>query len=110
MKVRHKWADVINGWADGVEVECKHIFVKDSHWGPWNEEESPIDWNSPDYIFRLKVDPVITVKYYKKVPVTRINNGNAVTRTDYIEFEPDLEEWDLRITYEDDRVIDTEHV
>lgn len=94
MNKPHKWAAVIKAWADGAEVECKNIFIQGSHWGPWNEEEGPINWNDPDYIFRVKVDPTVEVKYFEKL----VTLDGEVS---YIEFEPDLEAWDLKITYVD---------
>lgn len=111
MNKPHKCADVIKAWADGAEVECKNIFIQGSHWGPWNEEEGPINWNDPNYIFRVMHDPVITTKYFQKVSATHLINGTHITRTEYVEFQPDLEKWDLRITYVDDsKVIDVKHI
>ena len=56
---KHKWCEVIKAWAEGEEIECKWIESSQSTWGPWNENDDgagPIDWNTEDYIFRIKRD------------------------------------------------------
>jgi len=56
---KHKWCEVIKAWAEGEEIECKWIDGSQSTWGPWNEDDDgagPIDWNTEDYIFRIKRD------------------------------------------------------
>jgi len=56
---KHKWCEVIKAWAEGEEIECKWIDGSQSTWGPWNEVDDaagPIDWNTEDYIFRIKRD------------------------------------------------------
>ena len=55
--IKHRWYEVIVAWAEGEEIECKDIVYKDAQWGPWNEDEDgagPVNWNNPDYIFRIK--------------------------------------------------------
>jgi hypothetical protein len=55
--IKHRWYEVIVAWAEGQEIECKDIVYKNAHWGPWVEDEDeagPINWNNPDYIFRIK--------------------------------------------------------
>ena len=56
---QHKWYEVIVAWAEGEEIECKDTNHPNSIWGPWNEDDDgvgPIDWNTEDYIFRIKRD------------------------------------------------------
>jgi hypothetical protein len=56
---QHRWYEVIVAWAKGEEIECKWIDGSQSTWGPWNEDDDgagPIDWNTENYIFRIKRD------------------------------------------------------
>ena len=56
---QHRWYKVIVAWANGEEIECKDTNHSNSTWGSWNEDEdaaNPIDWNTEDYIFRIKRD------------------------------------------------------
>jgi hypothetical protein len=93
MNKPHRWAEVIKAWADGAEVECRDMFFEDSFWGPWSEDDQPINWNDPHYIFRVKVEPVVEVRYFKLT--------DFQGHTCYMEFTPDLEKWDMKITYVD---------
>lgn len=92
MNNQHKWHKEIKAWADGAEIECRDIREK-GYWGPWSD--SPIDWNNVNYEFRVKQDPVVEIKYFQKTSF----QGYVC----YMEFTPDLEKWDMKITYVDGR-------
>ena len=55
---QHRWYKVIVAWAKGEEIECKDTNHPNSTWGSWNEDEDDcigsIDWDTEDYIFRIK--------------------------------------------------------
>ena len=89
---RHKHYDCIVAWASGEDIEVK---VADK----WCYAEYPT-WDI-DYEYRIKKEPVIEVKYF------RLASG-VFEPLVYIEFEPDLEKWDLKITYQDGKAIKAE--
>lgn len=94
--MKHKHYDCIVAWASGKTIEVSN---------------NGNDWFIPDHpfwadslMYRIKEEPVVTVKYFQK----------AIYRSDdyivpaYIEFTPDLEKWDLKITYHDDVAVKVE--
>lgn len=92
--MKHKWYDVIVAIAEGKAVERNY---DNGGWEDYIEGRhcSPLDVID-DCEWRIKKEPVIEVKYYFK-------EGDA-----YYTFQPDLEKWDLKITYQDGEAIKVE--
>ena len=94
---QHKWAKEIKAWADGAEIETKY----GEH--DWEVEYYP-NWHSDQVKYRIKKEPVIEVKYFQILKTSMHERLNI----NYIEFQPDLEKWDLKITYQDGVAIKAE--
>ena len=92
---RHKHYDCIVAWASGEKIE----FYAPS-FNKWMDVENTPKWYE-DFEYRIKKEPVIEVKYF------RLASG-VFEPLVYIEFEPDLEKWDLKITYQDGVAIKAE--
>ena len=84
---QHKWHKEIKAWADGEKIE--------TNWPGFNgwKEVSYPEWQDTSLKFRIKPEPVITIEYLQK--------RSFMGKTCYIAFDPDLEHWDLKITYID---------
>ena len=89
---QHKWAKEIKAWADGAEIETKY----GEH--DWEVEYYP-NWHSDQVKYRIKKEPVIEVKYFGLEQSEKLY---------FYEFQPDLEKWDLKITYQDGVAIKAE--
>lgn len=92
--MKHKHYDCIVAWAEGKEIEVKWRADK------WLYAEKP-SWDI-DYEYRIKKEPVIEVKYF------RLAGDTAFGTLVYREFDPDLEKWHLKITYQDGIAIKAE--
>lgn len=87
---QHKWHKEIKAWADGHKIQVKNSSVGDF----WVDTSEP-SWLLDQFIeYRVKKDPVIEVKYFEKLT-------DDQGHTCYVEFTPDLEKWDMKITYVD---------
>ena len=88
--MKHKHYECIVAWAEGRKIEhrCRN---SDNTWTEWKVTEHPRWYLQDEY--RIKKEPVIEVKYFREV----FGNPNAI----YSEIRPDLEKWDLKITYQD---------
>jgi hypothetical protein len=95
MGTKHPYADVIKAWADGADIEQRLLDSTE-----WKLVTNP-SWATNLFEYRIKQEPVITVLYFQHI----YNEDGVVT---YVEFEPDLEPWDLKITYEDGKVVKVE--
>ena len=93
--MKHKHYDCIVAWAAGAEIEFLSTFT-----GNFERATTP-DWDE-DTQYRIKKEPVVQVSYFKLVTDTEF-----VTLT-YKEFQPDIEKWDLKITYQDGKAIKAE--
>lgn len=82
---KHKHYDCIVAWAEGKEIEVKWRDDK------WLYTENP-SWVI-DYEYRIKKEPVIEVKYFVR--------DYSLRNVNYVEIQPALERWDLKITYQD---------
>lgn len=89
--MRHKHYDCIVAWADGAEIEM-------NAYGNWVKVNEP-NWSATTE-YRIKKEPVIEVKYFYEDFV-----GDLVR---YKEFNPYLEKWHLKITYQDGVAIKAE--
>ena len=105
--MRHKHYDCIVAWASGNKIEWRYqCFDKDTgmlHFSKWQEITDYTiqpNWRE-DYEFRIKKEPVIEVKYFQLF----IDYYGNIS---YKEFKPDLENWDLKITYQDGKAIKAE--
>ena len=92
-EMKHKHYDCIVAWANGEKIEWL-----DEEFNEWLLDLNPM-WHL-DRQYRIKKEPEIEVKYFYKDFV-----GDLVR---YKEFEPDLEKWDLKITYQDGKAIKAE--
>ena len=90
---QHKWHKEIKAWADGVEIEFRYFKQDMDIWADWGVIESPVFSIGNECEYRIKPQPVITVEYFQKTSF----HGY----TCYMAFTPDLEKWDLKITYID---------
>lgn len=90
--MKHRHYDCIVAWADGAKVEFKVNDVNE-----WYETPEPI-WNI-EHEYRIKKEPVIEVKYFTNLQAGFIG---------FVEFNPDMEKWDLKITYQDGKAIKAE--
>lgn len=91
--MKHKHHDLIIAWANGSKIEVK------SNISPaWRIENYPSWYEDDEY--RIHYEPKIEVKYFKF--------DMNYTQISYTEFIPDLEEWALKITYKDDKIIKVE--
>ena len=94
--MKHKHYDLIVAWAGGdVKIEFE------SAPNEWVETSDPY-W-LPITNFRIKQEPKIEVKYFRNVTV-----GDDNKLIGYSEFTHDLEQWDLKITYQDGEPINFE--
>ncbi len=96
--MRHKHYDLVLALIEG-----NHLEFLDPVYG-WGEPQdyahvNPISF--PDYEWRIKKEPVITVRYFRG---QSDKNWNGM----YVEIKPDLEKWDLKITYQDGKAIKAE--
>lgn len=87
--MKHKHYDLIVAWANGAKVE-----IRPNCDSEWYIEDYPNWYVENEY--RIYHEPKVEVKYFK-VDMNFIG-------TYYIEFIPDLEEWDLKITYKDNKI------
>jgi hypothetical protein len=94
--MRHKHYDVLIAIANGQDVEFysveKKMWFKPTFINPLDNHN--LQW-------RVKKEPVITVKYFQK---DYIDCLGLIFR----DFQPDLEKWDLKVTYEDGIAIKAE--
>lgn len=95
---KHRWHDVLIAIAEGKQAEYAYPNEGKYYEAGLNERNPLTD---DDLIWRIKKEPVIEVKYFYK---DGINYGDYV----YAEFTPDLENWDLKITYQDGKAIKAE--
>lgn len=91
---QHEHAEVLRAIADGASVEYKYSSMG---WLDANTQEyNPL--THPYFLWRIKLEPEITYKYFQKETCYPIFNS-IDEKIVYSEFYPDLEHWDLRITY-----------
>ena len=90
--MKHKHYDCIVAWAEGKKIEFR---INKNF--TWEELEEPL-WNN-DFEYRIKKEPVIEVKYFGLEQSEKLY---------FYEFQPDLEKWDLKITYQDGVAIKAE--
>jgi len=93
--MKHKHYDCIVAWAEGKTIEYRA-----NDYGDWEELDKPNFDERCQY--RIKKEPVVQVSYFKLVTDTEF-----ATLT-YKEFQPDIEKWDLKITYQDGVAIKAE--
>jgi len=92
--MKHKHYDCIVAGASGEKIEC---FSK--QYNKWIEVlQAPNWWDNREY--RVKKESVVTVKYFELYTDCVAENGKNINA--YYEITPDLEKWDLKITYHDD--------
>lgn len=104
--MKHKHAELIKAWADGAIIQYK---VGDDRWLDSHD-------NDPSWVieseYRIKPETKIEVRYFQRVTSYKATAFNASAAHaecfKYIEFEPDLEKWDLKITYQDGKEIKVE--
>ena len=95
--MKHKHYDCIVAWANGEVVEYFSESINQ-----WRITRKPVwDQNSQ---YRVKKESVVTVKYFQNSYIR--THDFAVPA--YIEFTPNLEKWDLKITYHDDVAVKVE--
>lgn len=85
---QHKWHKEIKAWADGAQIEHRYGYE-----GIWAIIDTPQWYANDGDEYRIKPQPVITVEYFQKTSFQGY--------TCYMAFTPDLEPWDLKITYID---------
>lgn len=90
--MKHKHYDCIVAWANGADIEYR---IDDDD--KWEVIKSPNWFDCCQY--RIKKEPVIVVKYFRLEPREKLY---------FYEFEPDLEKWHLKITYQDGVAIKAE--
>lgn len=91
---KHKHYDCIVAWAAGDKIEV-------SNNGEYFTEIASPSFDENMY-YRIKKEPVIQVSYFQIV--TDFEFSTLI----YREFKPDLENWDLKITYQDGNAIKAE--
>jgi hypothetical protein len=91
MTTPHKHADVLIAIAEGREVECRHNDCRG--WVTREPSCNPLSY--PEYEWRVKPVPVIRVEWLQR-------GGNCYLNG----IESD--NWDIKITYEDDKPIKVE--
>lgn len=92
--MKHKHADLIHAWANGEKIE--YLDFQDQ----WSIADNP-RWDI-ETEYRIKKEPVIEVKYF-----TNIQAG-FIGFIGFVEFNPDMELWHLKITYQDGKAIKAE--
>ena len=50
----HKHAELIKAWADGIQIQAKHISHLD--WNDWHNRFMP-NWDDDLYTYRIKPEP-----------------------------------------------------
>jgi len=97
--MKHKHYDCIVAWASGesdIEVSADGKI--------WSYVNNP-SW-AEDMMYRIVKEPVVKVKYFELYTDCVAENGKFINA--YYEFTPDLEKWDLKITYHDDVAVKVE--
>lgn len=51
--MKHKWHKEIKAWADGAVIECQNVAT-----GEWEELEVPYWYESNEYKYRIKSQPI----------------------------------------------------
>lgn len=92
--MKHKHYNCIVAWAAGLPIEVS--FDGES----WTHIKDPA-WNE-DTFYRIKKEPVVEFKYFY------LDYDNDTGWNEYKQFQPDLEKWDLKITYHDDVAVKVE--
>lgn len=92
--MKHKHADLIHAWADGAIIEFFSPVYKE-----WEIVKEPSWVNNIEY--RIKKEPVIEVVYLRRDYAWRSHHYQEI-------IEPDLQKWDLKITYQDGKAIKAE--
>ena len=101
--MKHKHYDCIVAFAEGKRLEFAYPEGDGVYSEPNNYEiTNPVTW--PSLIWRVKKEPVIEVKYFERVTY----RDGSFYKVFYKEFTPDLEKWDLKITYQDGKAIKAE--
>lgn len=90
--MKHKHAEVIIAWANGAQIESKHL--ASSYWHTYTVGDTPL-WED-DHEYRIKVQPVVTTELlYRMNPInsfsavgylTMTKNG-ATGETENVEFQ-----------------------
>jgi hypothetical protein len=91
----HKWHDVLIAIAEGREVEFK--VSAHSAWES-SPDVNPLNDLAVDWEWRVKPVPVIRYEWLQK--------ANANQR--YVIYPMEVDYWDIKITYEDDKPIKVE--
>lgn len=93
--MKHKHYDCIVAWASGKAIE---FYEPNS--GLWLDCHDIRWFDSVQY--RVKKEPVIEVKYFY------LDFNDNTGWPEYKQFQPNLEKWDLKITYHDDVAVKVE--
>jgi len=104
MTTRHRHADVLIAIAEGKEVECRAD--ENDEWELMNGAMTPLNDCYKDMEWRVKKEPVMTEIYFFAHQEWSVSEGKFVFK--YVEFNPDLQQWDLKVTLADGKRIKAE--
>jgi hypothetical protein len=98
--MKHKHAEVLIAIAEGREVE--RWWSDGGQWMAYADGDlaNPIYYVGLEW--RVKKDPVVEVIYFEQ------SRSSIDDKISFNEIKPDLEKWDIKITFEDDIAVKAE--